>query len=341
MILGHGDDGYLHNETIRANFSSNVFYEGLPEGLKEHLSSHWDTITRYPDANAESLQKALVNWHQLQAQEILVTNGATEAFYLIAHHLQKQSATIIIPSFAEYEDACRVHAVALKFMEWESINKNTRFATEAVFFGNPNNPTGSVFAKELLYALLENNPNTLFVIDEAYVDFTVNEISMIHKINTFTNLLIVKSLTKTYAIPGLRLGYIISQEQNIQAILKNKMPWSVNAFAIEAGKFIVKNAESLALPLQTLLADTSVFMAELRQIESIEIYPTTTNFFLCQTKLKTAAELKEYLLTIHHLLVRDASNFRSLSAQHFRIATQTPENNQLLIKAIKQWTTLS
>lgn len=340
MILGHGDDGYLHNDAIKANFSSNVFYEGLPRGLRDHLSQHWDKITRYPEANAESLQKELANWHQLQAQQILVTNGATEAFYLIAHFLQKKSATIIIPSFAEYEDACRVHAIPLDFIEWSAVNETTRFSTQAVFFGNPNNPTGLIFHKKMLHSLLENNPKTLFVIDEAYIDFTANKISMINEINSFPNLLIVKSLTKTYSIPGLRLGYIISQKQNIQAIQLAKMPWSVNTMAIEAGKFIVENATDIALPLETLLADTSDFISALQQIENIEVYPTTTNFFLCQTKVKTASKLKEYLLKEHQLLIRDASNFKGLSPQHFRVATQTSVQNQLLIDAIDQWMTL-
>ncbi|MBA0883437.1 pyridoxal phosphate-dependent aminotransferase [Flavobacterium undicola] len=340
MILGHGDDGYLHHETIKANFSSNVFYEGLPKGLKEFLSLHWEKLTRYPEANAESLQEAVAHWHQLESQQILITNGATEAFYLIAHYLQKKSATIIIPSFAEYEDACRVHNVPTEFMEWSAVNETSRFNTKAVFFGNPNNPTGLIFPKKMLHSLLENNPNTLFVIDEAYVDFTSNVITMVNEINNFTNLLLVKSLTKTYSIPGLRLGYIISQKQNIQAIQLAKMPWSVNTMAIEAGKFIVENAADITLPLKRLLADTTELMSSLQQIENIEVYPTTTNFFLCQTKVKTAAELKKQLLNEHQLLIRDASNFKGLSPYHFRIATQTPEQNQLLIDAISQWTTL-
>jgi threonine-phosphate decarboxylase len=340
MILGHGDDGYLHHDTIKANFSSNVFYEGLPKGLKEHLSLHWDKLTRYPEANAESLQETIAHWHQLESQQILITNGATEAFYLIAHHLQKKSATIIIPSFAEYEDACRVHNVPCDFMEWSAVNETTRFSTQAVFFGNPNNPTGLIFEKKLLHSLLENNPNTLFVIDEAYADFTSNVITMVNEINTFPNLVLVKSLTKTYSIPGLRLGYIISQEQNIRAIQLAKMPWSVNTMAIEAGKFIVENAADIALPLKRLLADTSDLIRSLQQIENIEVYPTTTNFFLCQTKVKTAAALKKHLLNTHQLLIRDASNFKGLSPHYFRIAAQTPEQNQLLIDAIHQWTTL-
>ncbi|QYS86405.1 aminotransferase class I/II-fold pyridoxal phosphate-dependent enzyme [Flavobacterium oreochromis] len=340
MILGHGDDGYLFNGKIKVNFSSNVFYDGPPKGLQEHLMLQWDNIARYPEANAESLQNELAKWHRLEPQQIIVTNGATEAFYLLAHFLQKKSATIIIPSFAEYNDACQIHNLSLNFVNWSEITETSRFATDALFLGNPNNPTGLLLSKNVLSSLLQNNPETLFVIDEAYVDFTTHPISMIDEITNFSNLVIVKSLTKTYAIPGLRLGYIISQSQNIQAIEKNKMPWSVNTFAIEAGKYIVKNASKLLLPIEKLMTDTAHFYNALQQIEHIEVYPTNTNFFLCKTQLKTASNLKEYLLHNHQLLIRDASNFRGLSAHYFRVATQKPLENQLLIDTICQWTML-
>jgi threonine-phosphate decarboxylase len=339
MILGHGDDGYLYHGNIKANFSSNVFYEGLPEGLREHLLLSLDNITRYPEANAESLQALLAQKHQLSQQQILVTNGATEAFYLIAHHLQKQSATIIIPAFAEYQDACQVHQVPTEFKTWEAVDSTTLFDTQAVFFGNPNNPTGLVFEKEMIVSLLKNNPNTLFVIDEAYVDFTKKNSSIVSAINSFSNLIVVKSLTKTYAIPGLRLGYLISQQQNIQAIQSNKMPWSVNTMAIEAGKYIIQNQKLLALPLARLLADALDLKTNLSRIPNLEIVASHTNFFLCKTNIKTAEVLKHYLLNEHQLLIRDASNFKGLTPQHFRIAAQTPQQNQLLIDALTQWMT--
>ncbi|MFK7049743.1 Threonine-phosphate decarboxylase [Flavobacterium columnare] len=337
MILGHGDDGYLYKGKIKVNFSSNVFYEDPPKGLKEHLFQHWDKIMSYPEANAESLQKELASWHQLKPNQLLVTNGATEAFYLIAHFLQKKSATIIIPSFAEYNDACSSYDITLDYIKWSDVHEKYHFSTQAVFLGNPNNPTGFIFEKKILHSLLENNPKVLFVIDEAYVDFTKSKISMIDEISNFSNLLIVKSLTKTYSIPGLRLGYMMSQKQNIQAIETFKMPWSVNTMAIEAGKYIVKNASNIVLPIEKIIADTTQFANTLQQIKDIEVYPTKTNFFLCKTNIKTASELKEYLLKNHQLLIRDASNFKGLSSQYFRLATQKPPENQLLINAINQW----
>lgn len=340
MITGHGDDAYLYDTEIVTNFSSNVYYNGISEGLKKHLISAVDKITTYPEANADSLRECLVQWHHLSTDQLLITNGATEAFYLIAQSLRNKSVTVVIPSFAEYEDACRAADLQLTFLDWSQLNAATRFSTDVVFIGNPNNPTGSILRKEVLQAILELNPQTILVIDEAYVDFTTADISMITELSRFSTLIIVKSLTKAYAIPGLRLGYIISNAALIKNITSYKMPWSINTLAIEAGKYIVRHQMSNPLPLKQLLDDTEQLIQQLNKNQHLKITATSTNFFLCEITKGTAAELKSFLVKEHGLLIRDASNFRGLGRNHFRIATQTTSKNQVLINAIYQWTNL-
>jgi threonine-phosphate decarboxylase len=339
MIKGHGDDAYLYDKNIIANFSSNVYYDGFPAGMKNHLISAIDKINTYPEANADSLQQYLGQWHSLSTDQLLITNGATEAFYLIAHNFRNKSVTIVIPSFAEYEDACRANNLPLQFLDWDNLSNNTRFTTDVVFLGNPNNPTGAILRKDVLQSIIEINSQTTFVIDEAYVDFSSENISMVNELTQFTNLIIVKSLTKTYAIPGLRLGYILSNPAAINNISSRKMPWSVNAMAIEAGKYIVQNHIKSPLPLKQLLHDTEKLIQQLKEIEYIKVLSTKTNFFLCETNKGTASELKSFLLDECGLLIRDASNFKGLGTKHFRIATQTKEKNELLVKGIFKWTT--
>jgi threonine-phosphate decarboxylase len=338
MITGHGDDAYLYDTNIAANFSSNVYYKGFPEGLKAHLILAIDKINSYPEANADSLQRYLANYHRLSIDQLLITNGATEAFYLIAQSLRTRSVTIVIPSFAEYEDACHTAGMTPEFFDWDQLNATTRFTTDIVFLGNPNNPTGSIFKKEVLQLILKLNTQTTFVIDEAYVDFTTEDISMLSELAKFSNLIIVRSLTKAYAIPGLRLGYIISNSNTIRNILACKMPWSVNTMAIAAGQYIINNQLNQALPLKQLLDDTQQFIQQLSENTHIKITPTSTNFFLCETNKGTAASLKSFLVDKYGLLIRDAGNFRGLTNRHFRIATQAPAQNELLVKAINQFT---
>ncbi len=337
MINGHGDDRYLFNYNIIADFSSNVFYEGSSDKLNSHLTDCLHKINNYPEANAQRLQAALADWHSIKPGQVLVTNGATEAFYLVAHAYRRKSATIVIPAFAEYEDGCRANDLQVDHLHWDDLRPDTVFRTDIVFFGNPNNPTGAILHPETIKKLLDHHPETMFVIDEAYVDFTVDVISMVPSLDEYPNLIIIKSLTKTYAIPGLRLGYILSSEAVINNILPSKMPWSVNALAIEAGLFIAQHREEMALPVSTLTWDALELISALNNIGNISIRKTHTNFFLCQTSKGTAAELKLFLLQTEGLLIRDASNFKSLTPQHFRIATQRKEQNALLVNAIKSW----
>ncbi|SFD48049.1 threonine-phosphate decarboxylase [Chitinophaga sp. CF118] len=333
MLNGHGDDRYLFGKEITADFSSNVYYDGVSDGLKKQLAASLEKVNNYPEANAQSLQKSLAAWHGIDPEQVLVTNGATEAFYLIAHAYRNKSATIIIPAFAEYEDACSANDIAIQYLLWADVSATTVFNTDLVFFGNPNNPTGAIFPKGMIKEMLAGNPATVFVIDEAYIDFTRERASMVESIGK--NLIIVKSLTKTYSIPGLRLGYLLSDIAIIQKILKYKMPWSVNALAIEAGIYITQHRE--ALPLEILLQDTAELIKQLRQIDGITVLDSHTNFLLCRTNKGTAAALKLFLLDTYGILIRDAANFRSLSPAHFRVATQTSDKNALLVKGISTW----
>lgn len=335
MILGHGDDRYLYSREILADFSSNVYYKGLSIGLVQHLSTQLFRLKNYPEANAQSLQEALAQWHEIRPAQVLATNGATEAFYLVAHAWRGQSATIVIPAFAEYEDACRINDLTLSYLEWNALKQDSTFETALVFLGNPNNPTGALLSVDFLRRLLQHNPLVTFVVDEAYVDFTISRHSMVGSLEDLANLIIIKSLTKTYAIPGLRLGYLLSNDSTIEKITASKMPWSVNALAIEAGLYITAHKETLTFNVEDLLQDTAALMAALSI--HVNVMPTHTNFFLCELVRGTAAELKAYLVEEHGLLIRDASNFKSLGERHFRVATQTPDKNALLVKGLNAW----
>jgi threonine-phosphate decarboxylase len=337
MINGHGDDRYLFNYKIVADFSSNVYYKGFSDSLSSHLMDCLYKVNNYPESNAQRLQTALADWHRLTPAQVLVTNGATEAFYLVAHAYRRKSATIVIPAFAEYEDACRANDLQIKHMHWDKLHPQTTFDTDIVFFGNPNNPTGAILHRRTVQQLLEANREVIFVVDEAYVDFTVDAVSVVTCLDVYPNLIIIKSLTKTYSIPGLRLGYILGNEIIINSILPSKMPWSVNTLAIEAGLFIARHRQEMPLPVAVLTTDTLALINDLNGLGNISISKTHTNFFLCQTTKGSAADLKQYLLQTSGLLIRDASNFKSLTPQHFRIATQRPEHNALLVKGIATW----
>lgn len=349
MLQGHGDDGYLHGNPIAADFSTNVYHGGAPAGLKEHLFERWENVMRYPEVVAESLALKIAAHYGLSDEHLLITNGSTESIYLVAQAFKNKKSTIVIPAFAEYEDACRMHGHEVNFIAWEDFKTKTSVAqkepdglrssdlfldTDLLFICNPNNPTGEIISN--LEQTICQYKETIFVVDEAFIEFTFSITSIIELGARYSNLIVMRSMTKAYAIPGLRLGYIAAAPQLISLLRSEKLPWTVNAMALEAGHFIFDRIENLALPLQQILQDKAAFCNALTDAP-LKIYPSHTHFFLAETRVQNAAALKKFLLDQFNILIRDAGNFRGLSKNHIRIATLSPVKNQMLIKALSEW----
>lgn len=338
MLHGHGDDGYRHASPILADFSTNVWYGGPPAGLQECVFSQWPTVSRYPEVLAESLAARIAAHHGVTPAQVLVSSGTTESIYLVAQAWAGQRSTVLTPTFAEYEDASRLHGHALRFLAWDELRADTLLASELIFICNPNNPTGSVLAPDVLATLLTTNPGTVFVLDEAFIEFTTRIQTAIPLLARFDNLVVMRSLTKAYAIPGLRLGYVVASAALVARLSRCKAPWAVNALAVAAGHFLFDNYDQVQLPLAQLLADKATLAARLTENPGLNIFPSQTHYFLAATQRGTAAGLKHWLLDQHGLLIRDASNFRGLTPAHFRIGIRHPADNNLLLNALAAWT---
>ncbi|RAJ35529.1 pyridoxal phosphate-dependent aminotransferase [Pedobacter cryoconitis] len=334
MFQGHGDDGYLHQQTLAADFSTNVWYGGAPKGLKEHLFTQWDHVQRYPEVLAESLTQKIAACYGFEAENILVTNGSTESIYLVAQAFKNGKSTITIPAFAEYEDACKMFGHHVNLLHWEELQTGISADTGLLFICNPNNPTGAVFKE--LETLIFKHPEVLFVVDEAFIEFTLSITSVLPLIEKYSNLIVLRSMTKAYAIPGLRLGYIAANAALIDRLRTFKLPWAVNAMAIAAGHFIFDHIHTLQIPLNQLLTDRDEFIKKLEG-SPLKVYPSHTHFFLATINQHTAAILKQFLLKEFNILIRDAGNFRGLTEKHIRIATLNPNKNQLLLNALAEW----
>jgi len=334
MLNGHGDDTYNYEKQIVSNFSSNVYNNLDLSPLHSFLYSQLKTIHTYPEPDAHSLAKALAEKNNLQLNQICVTNGATEAIYLISQVFKGKRSSILIPTFSEYEDACRINDHKLSFIT--SID-DLDDDVQVLWICNPNNPTGLTLDKNRIINLINENSDLIIVIDQSYEHFTIEPMLRADEAVLFKNVILLHSMTKHYTIPGLRLGYITAHNDLIKLIAANKMPWSVNQLAIEAGKFLIKNDLSAQLCIEAYLIETKRLQDQLAQINGLEVYPTDTHFFLCRLKDKKAADLKDYLVNNYGLLIRDAANFRGLDTGYFRIAAQSEYENNQLVKAIEKW----
>lgn len=333
MIKGHGDDIYDYKRKIVSNFSSNVYGRQDMSALDEYLCTCIHAIHSYPEPDAQSLARFVADKNNISLKNVCVTNGATEAIYLIAQVFASNRTGVIIPTFSEYEDACRIHGHILSFYEkLEDIGNDIQL----VWLCNPNNPNGHVYDKDDLVNIVKQFPDTYFVFDQSYEYFTLKPILEADEAIGYRNVIQLHSMTKKYAIPGLRLGYITAHSETLDHIAKFRMPWSVNQLAIEAGKYLLQNNIN-TIDIVSYLSEKKRLQNELSEIKGMEVIPSHTHFFLCRLENKKASELKSYLIDNFGILIRDATNFRGLDEHYFRIATQSREENNMLIKAIKEW----
>ena len=317
MIEGHGDDAYRYSD-IRTDFSSNICIHDGHEELMAHLASRPGLIGHYPEPEAWSVERMIAGREGIGAESVIVTSGATEAIYLVAQTFRMESR-IVEPTFSEYADACRM---------FPPEGRGRR-----LWICNPNNPTGTIWPREQIEGFIRDYD--VVVIDQSYEQYGVRPVMSARDATVHDNVIQIHSMTKTYGVPGLRLGYIVASERLAAAIRRNLRPWSVSALAIEAAKFLLSHDGLVCKPD---LAEAQRLNALLNQIEGISAEPTQTNFMLCSIEGATAAELKDYLASEpHRMLIRDASNFGGLTAHHFRVAAQTEEEDNALAEAIKQF----
>lgn len=333
MIEGHGDDAYKY-KAIKLNFSSNVYNHVDHSGLYQYLSRQMESIRTYPEPEPYSLEKVLAERFRLSSEEVCVTNGATEAIYLIAQTFRNQISAILMPTFSEYADACRLHGH--KVVPIYNLNRLPDRG-KLIWLCNPNNPTGEVREKEALTACIKQNPQRIFIIDQSYEFFTQKALLTVREAAEFPNVILLHSMTKRFAVPGLRLGYITACKELLHEIRTQRMPWSVNQLAIEAGHYLLSSSQC-DIDISLLLKEKERLAQSLLSIGGMEIWPSDTHYMLVQLRMGKAAALKEYLATEQGILIRDASNFEGLNEHFFRIATQTPEENDKLVESIKKWT---
>lgn len=335
MIHGHGDDLYRAGQRVKANFSTNVWYGSDFGLLQKALEKKLESVLHYPEPDAGSFCQAVACFHGLKVENVIAGNGATELFYLVGHAFAGGRTLLPVPSFSEYEDACTMYNHQIDYIPVSELSR-LRKTGGLMFICNPNNPDGRMWNREDIRCILESYPDMVLVVDESFIDFAPETPSVVNLLLRFPNLLVIRSMTKAYAIPGLRLGYMLGDARLIEFIGCFRHPWSVNALAIEVGKYLLESGAVLLPDAVSLLQRQKAFSGRMGEIPGFRPLPSCTSFFLTETDWETP-RLRQYLLERHGLLIRDASNFRGLSRHYFRVNTLTDENNELLLMALKQY----
>ncbi len=339
MINGHGNNIYHFGvEAIEYDFSSNVAYNNRSQPILDHLKESMGQVCNYPDPEASKLSLMIAEHIDCDRDQILVTNGSAEAFYLIAQYFASRGlvkSAIVTPSFAEYEDSCRAHGHILDYITFEELPTMDLSQYDTLWVGVPNNPDGTKIGCGLITKIANNYPNCTIIIDRAYNELSVNRED---RWQLLDNIIIVDSFTKLYGIPGIRLGYIVAPQQIITSLSLVRPPWSVNSLSLVAGEYIMQHIDELHPDVEALITESKYLQYQISQIDGFRVTPSDCNFFLVEILGgEDAAELQQYLIEKHKILIRNCSNFRALTPRHFRVAAQERVACDKLIKALREW----
>jgi len=342
----HGGINYIELEKLGISpenildFSVSTNPFGPPPGIEEALSSA--SIECYPDSEATELKQSLAKKLNIAPDNFLIGSGSTELIRLVAvaYFGAEDSVLIPQPTYGEYEVACHlVGAQALK----QPMPKETDFRLnivetadlirkhqpKGIFLCNPNNPTGQYLSKEEVKQILSITKDSLVILDEAYIAFTEGAWTSSDLING-GNLIILRSMTKDYALAGLRLGYAIAAEPIISVLKRVSPPWNVNCIAQKAG-VLALNDDAYLKACGLKIREAKEFLIKELTHLGLSPLPSQTNFFL--VKVGNAAGFRQALLK-RGILVRDCASFGL--PDYIRLAPRTLPECQKLITAIKE-----
>lgn len=297
------------------DFSTNTNILSWPEiniNLEE-LASH------YPDPDCNSLRRIISERENISMNRILFTNGINEAIYLLSHSLSGTTA-ILQPCYSEYARA----NVNLRnsFMVDDSCNYDN------FILANPNNPTGKYIPD--LSRVIMRYPDTMFIIDEAYIDFLIHD-TVRERLCDFENVILLRSLTKIFHLSGVRIGYVIANEDVISRLKKIQPTWSVNSIAQELAERFLNDETFYSDTRRFYRENTPRFIASLKD-SGVHVMNSDVHYFLIRVDDDT--ETIRYLLH-HGIAVRHTRNFAGLEGKYIRVATRLPDENKILIEAMK------
>ncbi len=328
--------GLPQNELL--DFSASINPLGFPPWLRPLISAQVSSLAHYPDPEAGELVTALATHYRINPGQVIVGNGASELLYLLPQVLKHKRLLVPVPSYGDYVAMAETAGLAVDTMPLQAED-GFQLAIEQleiqlkddhlVIIGHPNNPTGKACDVEALRQLILNHPRNHFIVDESFIDFADPEHSL--RWQRPANLIIVQSMTKSWAIPGLRLGYVLADQKVVAAMCKLRPDWSVNTIAQAVGVRALQDCDFLKQTRNYVDQQRLDLFSRLKAISGLHPYAGDANFLLVRIDHPTidAATLTDKLLK-KGIIIRNCDNFSGLDKRYFRVAVRTTKEQQRL-----------
>ncbi|OPY75905.1 MAG: Threonine-phosphate decarboxylase [Syntrophorhabdus sp. PtaU1.Bin153] len=350
----HGGDVYTYMERHGTaakgviDFSASINPLGPPENVLREIKSHLDHIVHYPDPEARKLRSKISDAYNLDPASVVCGNGCTELIWLIPMAMGFTKILIPSPTYSDYERACRLAAPGRTIIHYP-LRKEVLFdvdaeslihtmageAVDAVFLCNPNNPTGRLAAKEHLMQIAEaaRQFGIYFVVDESFLDFCPSSQSVVKNVEANPYLMVLRSMTKFYALPGLRVGYGVFPVKIAELLRTYQAPWTVNTLAQVAGIAALDATGYREETLRVVGEQKQVLENGFRGL-GVDFTPSVANYYLLAIP---AAQQIATFLEHRGLLVRNCANFRRLDHSYLRIAVKSSNHNMLLLHYLEEY----
>ncbi len=344
--LVHGGNIYDDSGAKRdiLDFSANINPLGMPPAVRQALVSRPQDAENYPDPLCRSLRRALANHHGLSADWIICGNGAADLIYRLAYAVRPARALLPAPTFAEYEHALDAAGCAetvffplqerFNFTPGPEISEAVSPGMNLVFFCNPNNPTGAAIKKQQVLMLADRcrAAGAILVVDECFADFMEQEqaYSVCDALGAYENVAVLRAFTKMYAMAGVRLGYLLTANQDLlQRMAAAGPPWSVSTVASRCGIAALSCGAHVARTKQLVARNRALLTGELTR-RGCKVYPSLANYLLFRCEKPGLADRLEK----QGVLVRSCSNYRNLDAFFYRIAVRSASENRLFLERL-------
>lgn len=354
----HGGEVFEAAERLGLNpkklldYSANINPLGPPPRAIEAVKAHLWEVQFYPEAHSNRLREALAHHiGGITPENIIVGNGSTELIHMFTQVFLKNGEEALIPSptFGEYETAVLKAGGKPSFVEagrnlsisshevLGKVNSQTRL----IFLCNPNNPTGLLIPQGEVRSILEEawERDILVLLDEDCMDFVEDEkrLFLAGEVEKYPNLFTLRSFTKFFALPGLRIGYGVASKNMVELLSKAKVPWNVNCLAQAAALKALENCRYQQKTRETIKKERLFLTRELGSFRGLKVYPSEANFILINIENTglTADKVKERMLE-HRILIRDCSSFRGLNHHYIRVTVRSRRENMRLIKALRK-----
>jgi threonine-phosphate decarboxylase len=344
----HGGVYTVSPRLVRVDFSSNINPIGISRNVLNVLRKNLTKLSSiYPDNENTILKEKIIDYldGKVSYESLNIGNGATELIYNFVRAFVRNQVVIPYPTFCEYELASRKMGAKIKHVslkEWkldvDRILEKTK-NSDAIFLCNPNNPTG-LFSYDLIEKLVKKIDRSIkILIDESFIEFVderKHPRTFIEKINEFQNVVVLRSLTKSFGLAGLRLGYCVSHPSIGKKISHNKITWNINGLAQMAGITALENLSHVRRARKIIKSEREFMYASINNnLSSFSAIKSDVNFYLIQLRNGHSKQIRDLLLEKNGILVRDCSNFRGMNDKYIRVAVRTRSENLSLLNSLE------